>query len=162
MFGRKPRPPVDDEFEVTFPLMKSRSTHQYVEKLKDRLQWAFKVAKEHIDKDQKRRKLYYDRKVHCMDIIPGELVLVRQKVFGPTHKIEDLWEIPVYKVIDKDAKSTVFQVQKLGSTEPKRSGLCIGICCFHLLVLWRILKLTLQWKSRTLQSHQLVTLVCKP
>ena len=119
MFGRKSRLPVDDEFEVTFPLMKSRSTHQYVEKLKDRLQWAFKVAKEHIDKDQKRRKLYYDRKVHCMDIIPGELVLVRQKVFGPTHKIEDRWEIPVYKVLDKDAKSTVFQVQKLGSTEPK-------------------------------------------
>ena len=119
MFGRKPRLPVDDEFEVTFPLMKSRSTHQYVEKLKDRLQWAFKVAKEHIDKDQKRRKLYYDRKVHCMDIIPGELVLVRQKVFGPTHKIEDRWEIPVYEVLDKDAKSTKFQVQKLGSTDPK-------------------------------------------
>ena len=77
------------------------------------------MAKEHIDKDQKRRKLYCDRKVHCMDIIPGELVLVKQKVFGPTHKIEDCWEIPVYKVIDKDAKAPVFQVQKLGSTEPK-------------------------------------------
>ena len=119
MFGRKPRLPVDDEFEVTFPLTKSRSTHQYVAKLKERLQWAFQLAKEHIDKDQKRRKLYYDCKVHCMDIIPGELVLVRQKVFGSNHKIEDRWEVPVYKVIDKDADSPVFQVQKLGSTEPK-------------------------------------------
>ena len=27
--------------------------------------------------------------------------------------------MPVYKVIDKDADSPVFQVQKLGSTEPK-------------------------------------------
>ena len=41
MFGRKPRLPVDDEFEVTFPLVRPRSTHQYVEKLKERLHWAF-------------------------------------------------------------------------------------------------------------------------
>ena len=53
MFGRKPRLPVDDEFEVTFPLVQSCSTHQYVEKFKERLHWAFQTAKEHIAKDLK-------------------------------------------------------------------------------------------------------------
>ena len=65
---------------------------QYVQKLQQRLQWAYEIAKEHIEKEVNRRKLYYDRRVHCMDVIPGDLVLVRQKVFGTQHKIEDRWE----------------------------------------------------------------------
>ena len=34
-------------------------------------------------------------KAHCMDIGVGDIVLVRQKVFGTTYKIEDKWEVPV-------------------------------------------------------------------
>ena len=44
------------------------------------------------------KNFYYDRKYHCMEIIPGDIVLVCQKVFGSDHKIADRWEIPVYKV----------------------------------------------------------------
>ena len=40
------------------------------------------VAKEHIAQDVNRCKLYYDRRVNCMDITPGDFVLVKQKVFG--------------------------------------------------------------------------------
>ena len=74
---------------------------QYVQKLQERLQWAYEIAQEHIEKDVNRRKLYYDRKVNCMEIIPGDIVLVRQKVFGTQHKIEDRWELPVYKVLEQ-------------------------------------------------------------
>ena len=52
-----------------------------------------------------------------MEIIPGDLVLVKQKVFGTQHKIEDHWQIPVYKVLDKSDDTPVFKVQKLGGTE---------------------------------------------
>ena len=54
-----------------------------------------------------------------MDIIPGDIVLVKQKVFGTQHKIEDRWRIPVYKVLEQCGDSPLFKVQKLGETETK-------------------------------------------
>ena len=116
MFGREPRTPVDEAFEVTFPFRLERHMREYVSNLCERLQWAYQIAKEHINKDVAHRKLYYDRKYHCMDIIPGDIVLVHQKVFGPTHKIEDQWEIPVYKVLEKYGDRPVFKVQHIGAT----------------------------------------------
>ena len=56
-------------------------------------------------------------KSHCMDIIPGDIVLVRQKVFGTQHKIEDRWELPVYKVLEQCGDSPLYKVQKIGGTE---------------------------------------------
>ena len=49
-----------------------------------------------------------------MEIIPGDIVLVRQKVFGSDHKIADRWEIPVYKVLEKHGDGPVFMVQRIG------------------------------------------------
>ena len=49
-----------------------------------------------------------------MDVVPGDLVLVRQKVFGTQHKIEDRWELPVYKVIERCGESPLYKVQKIG------------------------------------------------
>ena len=51
-----------------------------------------------------------------MDIIPGDIVLVKQKVFGTQHKIEDCWHVPVYKVLEKCRDTPLFKVQKLGET----------------------------------------------
>ena len=90
---------------------------QYVQTLQKHLEWAFETVKEHMEKEVGRRKLYYDRKVHCMDIIPGDIVLVRQKVFGTQHKIEDRWELPVYKVLEQCGDSPLYKVQKIGGTK---------------------------------------------
>ena len=49
-----------------------------------------------------------------MEIIPGDIVLVHQKVFGSDHKITDRWEIPVYKVLEKHGDGPVFTVQRIG------------------------------------------------
>ena len=117
MFGHQPRIPVDKVIDVTFPKTNRSTMKQYVQTLQRRLEWAFKIAKEHIDKEVGHRKLYYDRKVHCMDIIPGDIVLVRQKVFGTQHKIEDRWELPVYKVLEQCGDSLLYKVQKIGGTE---------------------------------------------
>ena len=81
--------------------------------LSKRLQWAYEIAKEHIAQDMQRRKLYYDRRVNCMDVIPGDIVLVKQKVFGTQHKIENCWHIPVYKVLAQYGDTPLLKVQKL-------------------------------------------------
>ena len=117
MFGHQPRIPVDEVFDVTFPKTNRSTMKQYVQTLQKHLEWAFEIAKEHIEKEVGRRKLYYDRKVHCMDIIPGDIVLVRQKVFGTQYKIEDRWELPVYKVLEQCGDDPLYKVQKIGGTE---------------------------------------------
>ena len=117
MFGREPRIPVDEEFGITFPKTKQNTVKQYVENLHKCLQWAYETAKEHIAQAVQRHKIYYDRQVNCMDIIPGNIVLVKQKVFCTQHKIEDHWCIPVYKVLEQCGDTPLFKFQKLGETE---------------------------------------------
>ena len=68
----------------------------------------------HIEKDATCRKQYYDRKFHCMEIIPGDIVLVCQKVLGTTRKIKDRWENPFYQLIQKMGDGPVYKIQKLG------------------------------------------------
>ena len=49
-----------------------------------------------------------------MEIVPGDIVLVHQKVFGTTRKIKDQWENPVYQVVEKMGEGPVYKIQKLG------------------------------------------------
>ena len=92
----------------------TKKYNDYVFKLRERLEWAYKTAQMHIERDATRRKQYYDRKFHCMEIILGDIVLVCQKVFGTTRKIKDWWENPVYQVIEKMGNGPVYKIQKLG------------------------------------------------
>ena len=54
-----------------------------------------------------------------MEIIPGDIVLVCQKVFGTNHKIADWWELPVYKVLEKHEDRPAFTVQRIGPGSDK-------------------------------------------
>ena len=78
------------------------------------LEWAYQTATEHIEKDMEHRKLYYDRKAHCMDIVVRDIILVCQKVFGTTYKIENRWEITVYIVLEKHDDGMTYKVKKIG------------------------------------------------
>ena len=55
-----------------------------------------------------------------MDVVPGDLVLVRQKVFRTQHKIEDRRELPVYKVVEQCGESPLYKVQKIGGVGGER------------------------------------------
>ena len=78
---------MDRIFDVMYPETDPPTTkkyNDYVYKFRERLEWAYRTAQVHIEKDATCRKQYSDRKFHCMEIIPGDIVLVRQKVFGTT------------------------------------------------------------------------------
>ena len=51
-----------------------------------------------------------------MDIVVGDIVLVRQKVFGTTYKIEDRWEVPIYLVLEKHNDCMTFKVKRIGDS----------------------------------------------
>ena len=76
MYGRIPILPIDVEFGVALPDLSHASHQNYAEKLKARLKWANKVAKETAGWKSARHKKYYDQKFKCMQIVPGDLVLV--------------------------------------------------------------------------------------
>ena len=86
MCGRIPILPIDIVFGVMIPEITHVSHQNYAEKLKVHLKWAYKVARENNDWEAARHKQFYDQKFKCMKIVPGDLVLVRVKTFGPNHK----------------------------------------------------------------------------
>ena len=50
-----------------------------------------------------------------MKIIPGDLVLVRVKAFGPNHKIADRWEQVPYWVLEQHNNTPVYKVQPVNN-----------------------------------------------
>ena len=75
MYGRIPILPIDVEFGVMLPDIAHVSWQYYPEKLKAHLKWAYKVAKENNDYEAARHKQYYDQKLKCIKIVPGDLIL---------------------------------------------------------------------------------------
>ena len=60
MFGRVPRLPIDIEYGVTQPQLMEKSRQNYARKMRAKLNWAFKVAKETNDREAMCQKQYYD------------------------------------------------------------------------------------------------------
>ena len=111
MYGRIPILPIDVEFGVMIPDITHASHQNYAEKLKAHLKWPCKVVRENSDREAASHKQFYDQKFKCMKIVPGDLVLVRIKAFGPDHKIADRWEQVPYKVLSQHDNSPVYKVQ---------------------------------------------------
>ena len=57
---------MDEEFDIMFPKTTRNTMKQYVETLQQHLELAFEITREHIEKEVGRRKLSYDRRVHCI------------------------------------------------------------------------------------------------
>ena len=115
MFGRVPRLPIDIEYGVTQPQIVEKSRQNYARKLRARLNWAFKVAKESNEKESERQKRYYDKRVRCQKLVPGDLVLVKQKGSSGNYKIDDKWETNPFRVEEQllNKKGKLMPVFKL-------------------------------------------------
>ena len=61
---------------VTDPCLEAQTRKSYVKRLQDRLKWSYKLALENMKKRNKTSKDYYDRKMRCMAIKAGDIVLV--------------------------------------------------------------------------------------
>ena len=102
---------IDFEFGVMIPDIIHASHQNYAEKLKAHLKWAYKVVRENSNLEATRHKQFYNQKFKCMKIVPGDLVLVRVKAFGPDHKIAYRCEQVPYKVLLQHNNSPVYKVQ---------------------------------------------------
>ena len=114
MFGRHPRLPIDILFGTDPHLPKSNSPVQYVRDLRERLQYAYKVAKDNIVKASDKNKARYDRNAHAAVLDVGDRVLVRNLNIRGKHKISDRWESSVYRVIRCHHDMPVYTVTESG------------------------------------------------
>ena len=124
MYGRIPILPIDVEFGVALPDLSHASRQNYAEKLKAHLKWVYKVAKDTNDHESARLKKY-DLKYKCMKVVPGDLVLVKVKAFGPDHKIANQWEKTPYEILSQHKDAPVYKVQPVDKQD---SG---SICTLH-------------------------------
>jgi hypothetical protein len=115
MFGRQPRLPVDVSFGIHQENMGSFGTKtKYVQKLRERMKWAFAKAKHVSDCSGQRSKKKYDQKVRGQKLQVGDVVLVRVNAFRGRHKLQDRWEQDEYIIIGQPhVDMPVYQVRPI-------------------------------------------------
>ncbi|KAJ8031682.1 hypothetical protein HOLleu_24948 [Holothuria leucospilota] len=101
MFGRHPRLPVDLFLGVEDSQEGQRSEDDYVADLRDRLDYAYKVATDHAQKQSQGNKDLYDKRVREMLLRPGDRVLVKNVGLRGKHKLADYWEKGVFRVVKR-------------------------------------------------------------
>ena len=111
MFGRHPRLPIDMYLGLDAKEEHSANTPEYVSSLRERLDYAYRLASERDDIAGARNKAMYDKKLHENKVQVGDRVLIRNVGVKGKNKLGDKWgrvpyvvveqpnvDIPVYKV----------------------------------------------------------------
>ena len=116
MFGRKPRLPIDYEMGLPVDMLGDTcSKTRYVQKLKQRLDFAYKRAREICQKQAQKYKLSYNKKVKGSQLQIDNLVLVKRVAWKGRHKIQNKWELDEYVVVAQPNKSVpVYRVKPIG------------------------------------------------
>ena len=115
MFRRQPRLPVDFEMGLPVDILGDKcSKTRYVQKLKQRLNFAYKKAKEMSQKQAQKYKSSYDRKIKGSQLIENDIVLVKRVAWKGRHNIQNKWEPSEYVVIEQpNLKVPVYKVKSL-------------------------------------------------
>ena len=116
MFGRQPRLPIDYEMGLPIDVLGDTcSKTRYVQKLKQRLDFAYKRAREISQKQAQKYKLSYDKKVKWSQLQVDDLVLVKRVAWKGGHKIQNKWEPDEYVVVSQPNKNVpVYRVKPIG------------------------------------------------
>ena len=98
MYRRQPHLPVDVTLGLVLHSVMAPTTSKFVQKLRERVQWAYKKAESFQAKEAWHHKLNYDKHSRAADPEVGDTVLVCVTAFKGHHKIQDQWENKEYVV----------------------------------------------------------------
>ena len=122
MYGRHPRLAVDAFLGIGDDALKARCHPDYVDKLQDRLAFAYDAASKEGAANAKKHKDHYDLKVRHSVLQPGDRVLVRNVGLKGKQKLADIWEKNTYIVKRQIAPDIpVYEVRQEGSTKRSRT-----------------------------------------
>ena len=121
MFGRQPRSPINYEMGLPIDVLGDTcSKTRYVQKLKQRLNFAYKRAKEISQKQAQKYKLSYDKKVKGSQLQIDDLVLVKRVAWKGRHKIQNKWKPDEYFVVSQPNKNIpVYRVKPTGEEKER-------------------------------------------
>ena len=113
MFGRHPRLPIDVEFGLPKHNCGDYSSKsRYVQKLRRRLNYAYKKASKYSDQQAQKYKSSYDKSIKGPQLQEKDIVLVKVVAHKGRHKLQDKWEPEEYVVIEQPIAGTpVYKVQ---------------------------------------------------
>ena len=113
MFGRHPRLPIDGEFGLPkHNCGDNSSKSRYVQKLRRRLNYAFKKASKYSDQQAQKYKSSYDKSIKGPQLQEKDIVLVKVVAHKGRHKFQDKWKNMLYVVIEQPIAGTpVYKVQ---------------------------------------------------
>ena len=107
MFGRHPRLPIDVEFGLNKPNCGDNSSKsRYIQKLRTRLNYAFRKASKYSDQQASKYKHSYDKSVKGPQLHENDLVLVKIVAHKGRHKLQDRWEPEEYVVTEQPIAGT--------------------------------------------------------
>ena len=113
MFGGHPRLPIDVEFGIPkHDCGDNSSKSRYVQKLRRRLNYAFKKASKYSDQQAQKYKSSYDRRIRGPQLQEKDIVSVKIVAHKDRHKLQDKWKPEEYVVIEQPIAGTpVYKIQ---------------------------------------------------
>ena len=128
MFGWHPRLAVDAYLGINNSQKQIKSWENFAQKLQRRLDFAYRVARGNIRKNEVRYKQHYHQKVRFEKLV-GDRVLVRKLVFSGRSKLADKWERDPYIVIEQPVSNIpVYRVWEESGTDKVRTLLLPFMC----------------------------------
>ena len=93
MFGRHRHLPVDFYFPTMGTHMHSCQVPTYVEEVRKHFKEAYAEAHLQSNSEADWQKLYYDRATSTMQLMPGDVVLMKADMFQGKRKVKDQWSM---------------------------------------------------------------------
>ena len=113
MFGRCPHLPVDFYFPTKGTHVCSHHVPTYVEEVRKCFKEAYTEAHLQTNSEADWQKQYYDRATSTMQLMPGDVILMKLDMFQGKRKVKDRWseveyvvthqvanDVPTYEVRD--------------------------------------------------------------
>ena len=99
MFGRHPHLPVDYYFLMVSGYERSCCMPAYVMEVQRHFKEAYTEAHIQTNCEAKKQKCYYDRATSTAQLVPGDVVLMKNDVFQGKRKVKDQWSEIEYVVV---------------------------------------------------------------
>ena len=99
MFGRRPHLPVDYYFLMVSAYEHSRHVPAYITEVQRCFREAYTEAHLQTKCEAEKQKCYYDRATSTAQLVPGDVVLMKNDAFQGKRKVKDRWSKTEYVVV---------------------------------------------------------------
>ena len=131
MFGRCPRLPVDYYFLTVSTFECSHRLPAYVTDVRMRFKEAYAEAHLQMNCEAEKQERYYNRAMSTMQLVLGDIVLMKNDVYQGKQKVKDRWSETEYVVVRQVADCVPAYEGKDEAGNVKDRTLQLAVSCGH-------------------------------